>query len=131
MELAIAELTRQVQQLKLSSETASSMSQGTETGSILNPRPVLKEISELVGAGTRTSMSSASPPSENEKLKEHAPHMMAKTPMHPILGGKYFRLFLQRYTRWSLMVGLETKNEEVRRTWFVAAMTDSVLPIVE
>ena len=128
MEEQIAELSRKVQALKLASDIASS--QGSEGGNVLTARPIMKEITELVGVATspRVALSGEDvPPPRAERI----PHSTTKPPVQPMFNGVDFRLFLQRYKRWSLLAGLNNQTEEIKRTWFVSAMTDRVMPIVE
>ena len=51
--------------------------------------------------------------------------------VQPMFNAKDFRLFLQRYKRWSLLAGLDYRTEEMKRTWFVSSMTGLVVHIVE
>ena len=122
------ELSRKFQALKLASDIASS--QGSEGGNVLTARPIMKEITELVGVATspRVALSGEDvPPPRAERI----PHSTTKPPVQPMFNGVDFRLFLQRYKRWSLLAGLNNQIEEIKRTWFVSAMTDLVMPIVE
>ena len=107
----IADISRKLEQLRLASETASTVpTVQVAEGNILEARPDQKKISDLVGAGTRT-VSSPAPGETRVPERAPNPHHIGKRPVQTMFGGKDFRLFLQRYKRWSSLAGLYYQTE--------------------
>ena len=54
-----------------------------------------------------------------------------KAPDQPVFHGKDFKEFLLKYHRWSLLAGLDGAPDDVRRTWFMAALGTEVTEVAE
>ena len=91
--------------------------------SLLTSRSFLPEIQALVHPPSLITGKSAT--------EESTSTQRLRPPPQPRFDGSGYRLFLQRYRRWSLLSWIDDEPDEVKRSWFVSAMGDRVLPIVE
>ena len=92
----------------------------TSTKSILDIRPLETEIREVMNTIRPVSASAASSSSRS-----------SRPPPMPTFGGSDFPLWLKRWSRWSKIAGLEGVEESTARAWFVHAMEEPVLTVVE
>jgi len=104
LEEQVAELARQLAELRGASAVAPSVATVSTERSTLEVRPVMKEVLALVGdLQTETD-------EPTTRLTGSR-----KAPEQPKFHGKNFPLFLSRHRRWSLLSGIDRADDDTKR----------------
>ena len=112
----VAELAAQFQQLRLASMSGSTVVPDTSVRAVptlLEPRPIVQDVQMLVRTAAPTSLL---PPSETLSASRSQ-----KAPPQPFFNGTDYPIFIQRYTRWLKVAGLDGLGDEHSRAWFLSA----------
>ena len=55
----------------------------------------------------------------------------SRLPPQPMFNVKEFSVFLERWQRWTHLAGIDSLDEQAQRVWFLGAMEETVLTVVE
>ena len=130
LEDKIEMLTKSLSELRVISSNPSVLRPPTvvssSTKSILDVRPLDTEILNVVATIRPVAVDPAAPlaPSTSTSRNSRPPPM-------PTFSGTDFPLWLKRWSRWAKLAGLDSLDEDSARAWFIHAMEEPVLTVVE
>ena len=121
----VGRLAHQMEEMKIqTAETATVVS--TITGStLLEPKMVPLELKAPMGRDRDTEAGTERTTSPSMGVKP------SRLPPQPLFNGKEFNVFLERWQRWTHLAGIDSLDEQAQRVWFLGAMEETVLTVVE
>ena len=127
----------------LAASSAAAPSAASSAPSWLEPRPLTEEMERVVRpppprapvSATAMGMTGGATGGAVERA-EVPPHPgtftgSRKAPDQPIFRGTDYRGFLTRYQRWAMLSGVDQASDDVKRTWFMAALGDECMVLAE